>query len=205
MKTDNFERELPSGYTLAYHINASDKKTGIIYTLLSFVPPIFTLIFACVLLIITGRGFSYGKTGIWGSVIILFVSSAVLLLYVVLHEVVHGITYKLFTGQKLTFGLKWNVAYCGIPGIYVHRKCALWACAMPFLVFNAVFLTATVCAYFYSSLVFLIASAILGVHIGGCVGDLHVISLFLFKFKDESALMKDDGPEQFFYIKEESN
>ena len=52
---------------------------------------------------------------------------AAMLLYIVLHELTHGIAYKLTTGRKLTFGFTLSVAYCGVPDIYVYRKAAMTA------------------------------------------------------------------------------
>ena len=50
-----------------------------------------------------------------------------LVLYILLHELVHGAAYKLLTGRKLTFGLTLSVAYCGVPDIFVYRNAALAA------------------------------------------------------------------------------
>ncbi|MCQ2122483.1 MAG: DUF3267 domain-containing protein, partial [Fibrobacter sp.] len=67
-----------------------------------------------------------------------FALAAVMLVYIVLHELVHGAVYKLLTGQKLTFGFKASVAYCGVPDIYVYRRTALAALLAPFVVFDIV-------------------------------------------------------------------
>ena len=53
--------------------------------------------------------------------------------------------------------------------------------------------------YFINDIAFLAASLILGLHIGGCVGDLHVAYLLDHQFKDNKTLIRDTGPEQFFY------
>ena len=42
----------------------------------------------------------------------------------------------------------------------------------------------------------------LGLHIGGCSGDLYNTWLYLTKFKDPRTLTRDTGPVQTFYVPE---
>ena len=198
MKSDNFEKELPEGYELKLHINAKDSKLTAIYLVLSFVPILITVAAACLIIEFVGGGL-LSLDSIYRSLAFL-AAVVVLIVYMVLHELVHGITYKALTGGKLTFGLRWNVAFCGVPDIFVYRKAAKTAVLMPFLVFNIVFVALTVGMYFVDGCVFLAAAFVLGMHIGGCVGDLHVTYMFDHKFKDNKTLMRDTGPEQFFYV-----
>ena len=44
---------------------------------------------------------------------------------------------------------------------------------------------------------------LLGLHLGGCSGDIYFASLLLFKFKSPDTLARDTGPEQFIYVKKE--
>ena len=44
-----------------------------------------------------------------------------MVLYMVLHELTHGLFYKIFTHEKLKFGMTLTVAYCGIPRIYTKK------------------------------------------------------------------------------------
>ena len=198
MKSDNFEKELPKGYELKLHINAKESKLTAIYLVLSFVPMLIAVAAACLIIEFVGGGLR-SLDSLYGSISLL-VAVVVLIAYMVLHELVHGITYKALTGGKLTFGLRWNVAFCGVPDIYVYRKAAKMAVLMPFLVFNIVFVALTVGMYFVDGCAFLAAAFVLGTHIGGCVGDLHVTYMLDHKFKDNKTLMRDTGPEQFFYI-----
>ena len=46
------------------------------------------------------------------------------------------------------------------------------------------------------------AAFLLGLHIGGCTGDLYDTYLYLFKFRSPDTLMRDTGPKQTFYIKQ---
>ena len=194
----NFERELPDGYRVSLHINAKAAKFGIIFNAIALVILAVVMVLAC--LPLSGR---------WGEVfdvdpITMLIAYAVFIVadiaYIVLHELVHGAAYKLLTGEKLTFGMSWSCAYCGVPNIFVYRKAALIAVAAPLVLFTLIFLPLTVWLYFTSPIYYLIFAMTFGLHLGGCSGDCYVILLLLFKFKDERMLLRDTGPEQFFFL-----
>ena len=201
MKTDNYTEELPEGYVLAKHISAKDAKTKIIYALLSFVP-VIVLFIAAFLTVYYTCGLSDAGDGIF-RIISFVVTCLVYIAYIVLHELVHGAVYKICTGRKLKFGMSLTYAFCGVPDVYVYRKAAIPAIIMPFAVFTVVFTGLTVGAYFVNPLLFIEAAIILGLHLGGCVGDLHLTALFATRYTKPSTLMRDIGPEQFIYVKDE--
>ena len=124
----------------------------------------------------------------------------VIIAYVVLHELLHGLVFKLMTKQKLTFGLTLAAAYCGVPNIYVYRKTALLSLLAPFTVFLPVFLVPMF--FLQNYLDILLFAFMLGMHVGGCSGDLYDTFLFLFKYRDPSTLMHDTGPKQVIYVKQ---
>lgn len=201
MNNQNFRTELPEGYTVVKHINAKSVKTAIIFTLLSLIPLILLLLIGINLVNKVKGGFNLDLD--YELFLISYLCSLiVLIVYVILHELTHGIVYKAMTKQKLTFGLSWSCAFCGVPKIFVYRKTAILAVLMPFIVFSIIFIPITIYLFFVNSVFFIEALFILGLHLGGCVGDLYVAYLLLFKYKDSSVLMKDTGPEQFFYILE---
>ena len=91
--------------------------------------------------------------------------------YLVLHELVHGAAYKFLTGQKLTFGITLSVAFCGVPEIYVYRRASLIAVLAPFVVFTL--LGVVLLAVFPGAWTRFFLLIFLGLHIGGCSGDLY--------------------------------
>lgn len=201
MKSDNFAVELPQGYEQVYHLDARKTKTGIIFTLASFVIAA-AIIVPAVVFGIDFNDFSVFETqGLVAWLVFMFS----LIVYMVMHELTHGAAYKLLTGRKLTFGLSWSCAYCGVPDIYVNRKTALIALLSPFVLFSVIFTALTVWTFFVSQVWYFVCVCLLGVHVGGCCGDLFVTFLLLFKFKDKSLLMRDTGPEQSFYQLKEQN
>ncbi len=123
--------------------------------------------------------------------------------YIILHELVHGAAYKVLTHRRLTYGITFTCAYCGVPDIYVYRRAAMTALAAPFLLFIPIFLLPSLLLPL--ALDRFLAAILLGFHLGGCAGDLYGLSLYLFRFRAPTVLMRDTGPKQSFYEKEESD
>ena len=200
MKRKNHEITLPDGYSEVYHINALDTKTGLIFNLIALFVLGIVMLVALLPFFLGAREFVFDP-------LIYFICCSVFLvamiLYMVLHELVHGAAYKALTGEKLTFGLSWNCAFCGVPNIYVYRRASLIALVSPFIVFTLLLIPLTVWMYFIHPFAYIMCAALLGTHIGGCSGDLYLTILFLFKLRDNTLLMRDTGPEQFFYKKTE--
>ena len=200
-RLSNFETSLPEDYVLIKHIDAKNNgKLIAIYTILSFVPLIIILPALCFIAYYCNK---YSITDTWYAdygPVALLVTCGVLILYIVLHELVHGITYKFFTGAKLTFGLTLTVAFCGVPNIYVRKKASAFALMMPFLIFSVIFIALTICLWLISPLYGILSGAVFAIHLGGCVGDLHWISMYITKYRHCNTLMRDTGPEQWLYI-----
>lgn len=190
----NFEKELPEGYREVFSIDAKNKKTALIMSLAAF----FITAALCVASWLIVRPYGYSPDHLIARYLIFLI---VLLAYIVLHELVHGLAYKLLTGQKLTFGMTLTVAFCGVPDIYVYRRTALISLLAPFTVFSVVFIVLALALRdpwdkFYAGVLF-------AVHIGGCVGDLYDTFLYLTRFRDPRTLMRDTGPKQTFYVPED--
>lgn len=201
VKEQNFERELPVGYRQARYINAKNVKFGIIFNLIAIV--IFLIVMACAVLLLgvgdhlSADAFDIVETQFIVAYLVLIVG---IFGYIVLHELVHGIAYKHLTGEKLTFGISWSCAFCGVPHIFTYRRAAIISVIAPFAFFTLLFIPILVLLYCFSPLYYLIAAAVFGLHLGGCSGDLYVLFLLVFRFKNPKTLMRDTGPEQFFYV-----
>ena len=206
MKTStkqNFEKVLPHGYRQALYINAKNAKFGIILNLIALAVLVVVIALAVISLRVFGKevpNFLEMEPLQLLSTYVVFI--ALMSAYVVLHELVHGIAYKAQTGEKLTFGVSWSCAFCGVPHIYTYRKTALIAVVAPFAVFTLLFIPILILLYFVSPLYYMIMAVVFGLHLGGCSGDLYVLYLLTKKFKDKNTLMRDTGPEQFFYVYE---
>ena len=126
----NYELELPQNYDLIYHLDARNKKVGIIFTVVSLVVLLVVMGVAVIPLI---GNFNVELTDV-KYLYAYLVFMLVMCVYIVLHELVHGIAYYGLTKQKLTFGLTWSCAFCGVPNIYCYRKTALIALVSPLIV-----------------------------------------------------------------------
>lgn len=208
MKEHNFEKELPNGYNQALYLNAKNAKFGIIMNLIALA--IAGIVFAVgILPIIFSENSYFPDAYTEGEAFLahLFIACIVLivemLLYMILHELTHGVAYKSLTGERLTFGLTWSCAFCGVPKIFVYRKPALIACVAPLVLFTVLLIPLTVALYFTHSIFYFVALLVLGLHLGGCAGDIYLTLLLLLKYKSPKTLVRDTGPEQFIYVPEE--
>ena len=187
-----FYLALPAGYREVYHVDAKNKKTGL---LLNGVGLLLTLVLVVPAVLLTDLSALNGEHFLLYDLV--FLGS--LLSYLVLHELVHGAAYKLLTKQKLTFGFSWSCAFCGVPQCYVSRRIAMLSAAAPFVVFSFVFSAAAVLLHPVSEPLFLLFSLLFAIHVGGCTGDLYLIQQLLTRYRHPAALMRDTGPEQWIY------
>ena len=193
----SYVKELPCDYREAFHINAKNKTTGIKFNLAAFIILGIVMGVGCLFLIGQDKSYSLNLVEImllYGAFII------AMIMYIILHELVHGIAYKLMTRKKLTFGIGWSCAFCGVPDIYVYRRVAIIALIAPLITFTVLLLPLTILLYFVHPVYYIASLYILGMHLGGCVGDGYMTYLFIFRYKKPDTLIRDKGPEQYIYI-----
>lgn len=198
----NYEKTLPENYREVYHIDATDKRTGTYMTIGAGVLTVIPMIVFFILSDFPNFLLDGGYRDVALYYTLGFVAS--MFLYLVLHELVHGAVYKVLTGEKLTFGLKWSCAFCGVPNVYVYRRTALLSLCAPLVVFCIAFGALTWIAYAVDPLLFLYSGILLCVHIGGCVGDMYDMALLLFKYRQPGLLMNDTGPKQTFWLPQQN-
>ena len=186
----HFERQLPEGYREVFTVDATAKRFAI---LMNLGAGIVTLAVFALYILCVRPALHFAAL----SPLTPLVFSAVLLGYIVAHELVHGLAYWLLTREKLRFGMTASCAYCGVPDIYVYRTASLIALLAPFTVFTLVFLAAAIA--FQSPWNETLAVLALAIHLGGCIGDLYDSFLYLTRFRDPMTLMRDTGPKQCFY------
>ncbi len=197
---ENCYKTLPEGYKEAKVVDAKEKKTSVLFVVFSAVLTIIILV--PVLLTFGGLRFlheEYGRTRMLAADGVFLVS---MVLYIVLHELVHGVAYKALTHQKLTFGFTLTVAFCGVPDVYTSRKTALIALLAPFVTFSVILIPLTIWFYSFNRLYYLLSGILFAIHFGGCIGDLYMTYLLLFKFRDPRTLMNDTGPKQTIFVPE---
>ena len=117
-----------------------------------------------------------------------------LILYIPLHEIVHGIVLKKYTDEKLSFGWKLVYAYCGSKEAVVDRKEYYAVALAPLLVFSVVFISLMVLNPSLS-LVWYVMEIM---NVSGSVGDIYV-SIKLRKEKSRDILITDSGTYMSFW------
>ena len=197
---ENYYKELPDGYKEAMVVDAKAKKTSVVFTLSSFVLTVAILL--PILLTFGSLRDLFEEYGRKTMLLADLVFVICMVSYIVLHELVHGVAYKALTHQKLTFGITLTCAFCGVPDIYVSRKAALVALLAPFLTFSVILIPLTIWFFSFNMLYYLLCGILFAVHFGGCIGDLYMTALLLFKFKDPRTLVNDTGPKQTIYLPE---
>ena len=117
-----------------------------------------------------------------------------LILYIPLHEIVHGIVLKKYTDEKLSFGWKLVYAYCGSKEAVVNRREYYAVALAPLLVFSVVFISLMVLNPSLS-LVWYVMEIM---NVSGSVGDIYV-SIKLRKEKSRDILITDSGTDMSFW------
>ena len=201
----HFEEKLPENYRLVKTVDATKAPFAVVFNLLSLVMMVGAF---AVLYFAFGTDVSLIKEQFltlpdFTKILALLLLVVGFIVYIVLHELVHGVVYKAFTKRKLTFGVTMTCAYCGVPDVFVYRTASLCALLAPFVIFSIAFI---VPMFFLQNTVwFLLLSALFAMHFGGCVGDLYITVLYVFKFRDGKTLMRDTGPVQTFYLPHEKS
>ena len=117
-----------------------------------------------------------------------------MILYIILHELVHGIVFKFYSHEKLKFGFHGLYASACIPNAYFYKKPYLHAGLAPLVVFSFVFI---IPLFFVNDLWFLFFYGLLTVHISGCSGDIYVAFKLMSYASD--TLINDQGVSMTFY------
>ena len=187
--------ELPENYELDKTIDMKKMSTNIFLNVLNI---LFVIISFLILIPLKFKEIKIDN--LIELSIVMFIALIGFIIYIVLHELTHGLFYKIFTKQKLTFGVSLTYAYCGVPNIYVRKKEAIIACLSPLIIFSIIFLTLIFILppnYINLSIIILFSF-----HFGGCSGDIYLSLILLTKY-DKDTYIKDTGPTQYIYKKGE--
>lgn len=179
-------RELPKGYREIDSVNLkTDKKAFLIVNLLALV--IAALMFVPMHFYVPVSALFDMKGGLPGYVI-RFVSFIVLLiLYIVLHELVHGVAMKICGTRKVKYGFTGMYAYAGSDDYY-GKAAYIFIALAPVVLWGAVL---AIVNPFVSREWFWVVYILQITNISGAAGDLYVTRRFLHFPKD--ILVKDCG------------
>ena len=193
MKQKTYESELPAGYQKAYYLNAKDKKVGILFNLIALVIMIAVLAVGVLPLINTERT----REEISETALMLFPLGLllVMLIYIVSHELVHGIFMRLFSKMRVKYGFTALYAYAGSDAYFDKSSYIIIALA-PVAVWGAVL--ALVCAlvpplWFWPLYIIQINN------FAGAAGDFYVTARFACLPRD--ILVRDTGTAMTVFAK----
>lgn len=186
--------ELPEGYREILKIDLQkDKKLMLLVNGLAVIIMVAMLIVAaCFVPFSAFLDFA----NLFGTYIRLIVMCVLLMLYIVLHEAVHGIVMRHYCSAKVKFGITGMYAFAGSKGYYCRRHYTVIALA-PIVVWGVVLLIANFCvneSWFY--VVYFIQAA----NISGAAGDLYVS--WRMSRLPEDILVQDSGVAMTVYSKE---
>ncbi len=191
-KLANYYKDLPQGFTENFRIDAKKTSVGVILNLIGFA----IALIAAVVCYLAKFGLNFAFDFDYMTASALFALGVCLILYLIIHELTHGLAYKILTKQKLKFGLTLTVAYCGLKEGYVNKKTALISILAP-CVIHSIWMIVAICLV--PANIWAIALILLfALHFGGCVGDLWGACILIFKYAGKSVLMSDSGPCQIF-------
>lgn len=192
---------LPDNYQLDYQIDMlKDKKELLlvnIYSLLILVP---VIVVYYLILKFTDKSlaFSFNSDMLVNDNLIIRTITLIvsLFLYIVVHEIIHAIFFKLATKEKVKFGFHGVMASACVPGVYFYKKPYLLAGLAPAIIMSVVFI---IPMFFVNGLDLLFFFTLFAVHISGCAGDFY-IAIRLIKYPSDT-LIEDTGTGMKFFIK----
>lgn len=184
--------ELPAGYREIYSVNLQrDKKTALIVNIAAL---ILMVIFVIIGLFIVPISYTFVNDGsivtVWLKTIAVL---AGMIVYFILHELVHGITMKYYGAKKVKYGFTGLYAFAGCDE-YFSKKPYIVIALAPIVVWGVVL--AAACCFVPKSW-FWAVYFIQVMNLSGAAGDLYVTYKFS-KFPKD-ILIKDTGVEMKVY------
>jgi len=113
----------------------------------------------------------------------------------ILHELIHGIFFKLGTDQKVSYKFHGWALSASVKGIYFYKNHYLVTGLAPFVIISILMVLAMFIFPMHAFMLYII----LAVHTAGCIGDFYVV-LKLLKYNKDT-LIHDYGIGMLFYTK----
>lgn len=90
----------------------------------------------------------------------------------IIHELIHGLFFWLFSRKKVTFGFKQGLAYASCPGFLFSKTQFFITLSSPFIVITALLLILQLSLFHPIVMLFLLSW-----HASACAGDFYMIKL----------------------------
>ena len=193
-KTNFYFKKLPENYVADFVIDVREKKLAWIVRILYISLLAITFV---VCEAFNRFNFSF-RFALLRTILTPIIFIAAYIVMVVLHELIHGLFNIIFTREKLEFGFAKGSAYCGMPNIYLKKGPKMVVVMAPFFTFLIALVIALI--FIKDPYYYMVVSIFLGLHVGGCSGDLIEFFILFFKYHGKKVLVGDTGPTQTIYI-----
>ena len=186
-------KNLPEGYVLVREIDALKNKHDFNrINLYAFI------VFGAMMLMLIETPFSIPRlTDTWFDIVLFGISiSAAIVIYMVLHEVVHGIFIYLTSGEKPSFGVKLPYAFAA-SSMYFDKRSYIIIALAPIVLFGILLCRINIivpAAWFW--FVYILQM----INLSGSMGDIYVSGVVLRLPPD--TLAYDTGTQMRFYSKQ---
>lgn len=192
LKNKRCSSALPEGYREIYSVNLQkDKKAALFVNIAAL---ILMVIFVIIGILIVPISYTFDNDGsivtVWLKTIAVL---AGMIVYFILHELVHGITMKHYGAKKVKYGFTGLYAFAGCEE-YFSKKPYIVIALAPIVVWGVVL--AAICCFVPKSW-FWVVYFIQIMNLSGAAGDLYVTCKFS-KFPKD-ILIKDTGVEMKVY------
>ena len=118
-----------------------------------------------------------------------------------IHELIHGLFYKLLGAQNVRFTAQWRtlVFYCIADNFVADTKSFFIIALTPFLIINA---TLILLMFFAKPALFYTLFGALILHTGGCFGDFGLVSYFYNRKQNRPVTYDDSAAKKtYFFLK----
>jgi len=182
--------EIPNGYELYKKIDlAKDTKVAILVNAISLLIAFVVGVIGVVIIVSQNLLLNINISPV--DVILLF---GAIILYITLHEAIHGICFKIFSGKWGNFGYKFLYFYAGSKAFYKKREYLIIGLA-PIVLFGIIFLLLNI---FLPPSKFIFFYILQIINLSGGAGDLYIA--ILMKKLPKDAIFRDHGISIEIYL-----
>ncbi|MBQ8545411.1 MAG: DUF3267 domain-containing protein [Clostridia bacterium] len=190
---------LPANYKLGYTLDLqNNKKQAIIVNLAAILTGVALVVPMIFLVPINGLFTLKSTEGfdifMYALRFVVFVLGSIL--YIIFHELTHGIFMKLFGAKKVKFGFTFIYAYAGTKEEYFKKWPYIVIALAPVSIFFVIF--AIACPFLVGTPWFWVVYFLQVQNIAGAMGDIIVSLVFLGKPKN--AYIKDEGTSMQMFV-----
>lgn len=119
-----------------------------------------------------------------------------IILYLIAHELTHGLFMKIFGKAKVKFGITGFYAYTASMAYFNKRSYIITALA-PVVIWSMILIPCTVLTYLYSSIYFQVFYILEGANLAGSAGDMYMAVRI--GRMEKNVLIKDSGTDMIVY------